>query len=289
MERVTDLGFWMDPYLKSNLSTLLHNIKNDWDFMLLVSGDGMVRVGKSELAQQIGYYCAYHLKTPFSVDNVCFSGEELRTQAHQLPKHSVLIYDEARGEMDNKKLMEKITKGLLDFFAECGMYNHIIILVMPDYFEFPKSIAVNRSDALINVFRTRKDAKNEFGENVVEYERGHFQFFDRKHKKKLYTLGKKNYDDYDIVEPNFYGTFRQFDVIDKEAYHKKKVLYVQRDRKVADKDNQRFIACLHLLSNTYSQREIAKNLEVYGVKLTQARINQLLNHNREEIPREITL
>lgn len=286
MQRVTILQYWMDPYLIANLETLLHNIKNDWDFMLLITGDGMVRVGKSEIAQQIGYYVAWRLGTPFSVDNICFSGEELRAQAHKLPKNSVLIYDEARGELDNKKLMEKITRNLLDFFAECGMYNHLIIIVLPDYFELPKGIAINRSDALINVVRSRKEKQLENGITVMEYQRGHFQFFDRKAKKKLYIEGKKQYDNYDAAQPNFWGEFRAATVIDKEAYLRKKLSFLQRSRTGQTDTESRFAAVLRALCTQVSQREASRLLEEQGVKLSQGRINQLIRANREQSPRE---
>lgn len=288
MERVTDKEYWMDTYLKNNLDTLLYNIRDDWDFMLLISGDGMVRVGKSELGQQIAYYVAYSLGTPFTVDNICFSGDELREQAHKLPKNSVLVYDEARGELDSKKLMEKITKGLLDFFAECGMYNHLLILIMPDYFEFPKSIAINRSDVLINVFRKKKEKSLSDGRIINEYIRGGFQFFDRKSKKKLYIEGKRRFDDYDAATPNFFGEFRKFDVIDRDAYLAKKLAFLRRDRGKA-KDDERFAAALVLLAETYTQRELSSKLRDVGLDLTQPRINQLITGYKKRNAKESDL
>ena len=75
MERVTDKEFWMDGYLKSNLNTLCYNLPNDWDSVILISGSGMVRMGKNVLAQQVGYYVSWKMGTPFSLENVCFSGD----------------------------------------------------------------------------------------------------------------------------------------------------------------------------------------------------------------------
>lgn len=274
----------MDPYLIANLETLLYNIKDDWDFVLIITGDGMVRVGKSELAQQLGYYVAWRLKTPFSVDNVCFTGEELKEKAHKFPMNSVLIYDEARGELDNKKLLQKITKNLLDFFAECGLYNHLILIVLPDYFELPKGIAINRSDALINVVRTRKEKQLTNGKTVVEYTRGTFQFFDRRRKKKLYIDGKKNYDNYDAVKPAFFGEFRKFCPIDQDAYKAKKRSYVKRTPDSKPEDNK-FAVALTALCSVVTQREAAKVLTEKGLHISQGRINQIINKYRREKPR----
>ena len=49
-------GFSMHPILKAQLDILLKNIKNDWDFTIIITGGGEVRVGKSVLAMQIGAY-----------------------------------------------------------------------------------------------------------------------------------------------------------------------------------------------------------------------------------------
>lgn len=236
MQRVTDAGYWLDPYLISNLDSVIHNLNNDFDFVWLVSGDGMVRVGKSVIAQQIGYYVAYHMKTDFTLNNLVFSGDELIKRGHELPKNSVIIYDEARGDLDSKKTMQELTQKILDFFAECGMYNHFFILVMPDFFEYPKSIAVKRSEVLINVLRGSKVVKSKSGGEVVEFTRGYFEFYNRKEKKKLYILGKKNYDSYDVGKRNFYGSFTNQWVLPFEEYTRLKLNYIRRarDKKARD-------------------------------------------------------
>jgi len=279
MERVTDKKYWMDGYLKSNLNTAVYNMDFDWDFVFIISGDGMVRVGKSVLAQQIGYYIAYKKGTPFSMENICFTGEQLINTAHHLPKNSVLIYDEAREGLDAKKTMESMTKSLLDFFAECGMYNDFIIVILPDFFELNKNIAISRSDALINVFRTSKDRQLSNGDNILEYERGHFEFYNRKEKRELYIKGKKLFCSYDIGKRNFYGEFKNYWVVNKEEYLKKKIAHIQRVR--AKKDDK-FLIVLKALCKDNSQRKVAEILSEQGLPISQTRINQLLNQIREK-------
>lgn len=269
----------MDGYLKSNLNTAVYNMDFDWDFVFIISGDGMVRVGKSVLAQQIGYYIAYKKGTPFSMENICFTGEQLINTAHHLPKNSVLIYDEAREGLDAKKTMESMTKSLLDFFAECGMYNDFIIVILPDFFELNKNIAISRSDALINVFRTSKDRQLSNGDNILEYERGHFEFYNRKEKRELYIKGKKLFCSYDIGKRNFYGEFKNYWVVNKEEYLKKKIAHIQRVR--AKKDDK-FLIVLKALCKDNSQRKVAEILSEQGLPISQTRINQLLNQIREK-------
>ena len=281
MERVTDLNYWIDGLLKSNLNSIIYNMRKDYDSVILVSGSGMVRVGKSVIAQQIGYFIASRLNTPFIKDNeipnIVFSGKELISSAKKLPKNSVIIYDEARGELDNKKIMENITKSLLDFFAECGMYNHCLIMVLPDYFELPKSIAINRSECLINVLRIPEDAIDEEGNEVVSFERGVFEFYNRHGKKMLYILGKKNYDDYSIGKKyrSFFGDFPNFFIVNRENYEEKKLEHIQRDRG-KNKEEYRFAISLKTLCNHVSQRNAQQELKEEGLSISQGRISQLI-------------
>ena len=121
MEKVTDLGYWMDGYLKAALDSLCYNILDDWDGVVLVSGDGLVRVGKSMLTDQMAYYCLWklhHEKTNWEeikqdyidCNTTLFSGAELIEKGKKYPKNSVFKYDEARGELDSKKVLQEIIK-----------------------------------------------------------------------------------------------------------------------------------------------------------------------------------
>lgn len=275
MERVTDKEYWMDGKLRLFLDTIVYNVGQDFDFLGLISGDGMVRVGKSMIGQQIGYYIAHHLNTPFSVENIVFNGEELREVAFKLPPNSVIIYDEARGELDNKKMMEKVTRRLLDFFAECGYLNHIIILILPDYFELPKGLAINRSEFLINCRRGSEEAKNKAGVRVNKYIRGLWEFYNRTGKKRLYIDGKKNYDDYRKGKPIAYGEFRKYWVIDEAEYRAKKTAHVKRQQQ-EDTAAQRLRLALASLCEHVTQREAADILTEKGWKVSHSMINQLI-------------
>jgi len=283
MIKVTDQEFWMDGYLKSNMDSIIHNLRGDWDFMLVISGSGMVRVGKSVLAQQIGYYAASKLGTPFSLSNIVFSGKQLMKVASELPRNSVILYDEARAELESKKAMQNVSKALLDFFAECGMYNHMLILVLPDFFELNKRLAVARSDALINVYRTTKPVTLKDGTEVVEFVRGHFNFYNQERKKYLYIAGKRAFDSYHVGKRNFYGEFRNHWVIDKEEYLQKKLEFLKRDRTEVLKGRaklwvtQRDVLLNYIVREQgIKQSELVKLLEDNGVKMTQQAISQAL-------------
>jgi hypothetical protein len=284
MIKVTDKEIWMDAYLKANLDSMILDAKNDFDFVIIITGDGKVRVGKSCLGQEIAYYIAWKLKRPFDIDNctnIIFSGDELiKTATYSKP--SVFVYDEARAELDAKKTLSKVSKVLQDFFAECGMLNHFLILILPDFFELNKRIAISRSECLINVF-LRKEEEEYEGNKILRRKRGRFFFYGEKKKKLLYILGKKNNDDYDIVKSDFWGSFENQWIINKEAYDAKKLTFLRRARneEARNKYKDQRDALIRILYKEYgcTQQKIANYLDLEGEKLGQRQISTLIMPN----------
>lgn len=297
MERVTDLGYWMDPYLKVALDSLCYNVQDDWDGVVIVSGDGMVRIGKSMHTDQMAYYCLWKLnhdkpnwlelrKEYIDCETTLFSGAELITKGKKHSKNGVFKYDEARGELDTKKVLQEITITLMDYFNECGKFNHIVFLVIPEFFDLPKGLATNRSEFLINVYRKKKPIKLGDGSQVVKLERGFFEFYSREAKKRLYIIGKKNFNDYRASKYDFFGEFRPFWIVDRDKYDTKKDIYLARDKSRAKttKDELRFPIALKALCNHVSTRKAAKELEELGLKLDFTSIIKYIH----QIPKEIS-
>lgn len=224
-----DDGFYMDDKLKNQLDILLKNLLHDWDFTILISGSGEVRVGKSVLAMQIAAYCAYEIVYTYNKNikwdldtNFCFDGLKLIKTGHFLGvnhPYSPLIFDEAGADIDSKKIMNRSTQQVLDYMRECGQYNLINILVIPDFFDFPKGIAITRSICLIDVIYYAD--KNDL------FKRGYFNFYSRRQKKKLYLLGKKMLD-YSVAKPNLKGTFINFYSVDETKYRQMKMDALKR-------------------------------------------------------------
>jgi len=282
MIKVTDKQIWIDPFLKSNIDSMIHDAENDFDFVIIITGDGKVRVGKSVLAQEVGYYIAWSLGRPFDTENcsnIVFSGEELIKSA-TTSKPSVFIYDEARAELDAKKTMSKVSKILQDFFAECGMLNHFLILVLPDFFELNKRIAISRSECLINVFLRKEEIKYK-GETILTRKRGRYFYYGEKKKKLLYILGKKNNDDYDAVKSDFWGSFENQWIVNKEKYDEKKLSFLKRarDDEVKNKYKEQRDALIRILYNKFNvtQQTISDYLGIEGQKLSQRQVSGLIN------------
>jgi len=217
-------GFYMDDLLKAQIDILLKNIKNDWDFTIIISGSGEVRVGKSVLAMQVAAYWAdqieklYGKKVIFDLEhNFVFEGDKLIEKGNFLGenyKYSPLIFDEAGADLESKKVLRKTTQQVLDYFRECGQYNLLNLLVIPEFFDLPRGIAITRSIFLLDVYYLADE------EGI--FRRGFFKFYSRRAKKRLYLLGKKDLD-YSVVPPDFSGArFTNFYPIDEQAYRKAK-------------------------------------------------------------------
>jgi len=212
------MEFSFHKALSQNMDKLVKHQKDDWDFKVAISGDGATRTGKSTLGAQT---CAYN--DPTFIDNwkerIIFDGQKLIETAYKVPKGSWLMYDEAKEGLDSKKQMEKYVQNLLEFFSQCGNLNLGIVIILPEFFELPKSVAINQTICLMNCY-----ARNGF-------QRGYFDFFSRNKKKYLYIKGQK-FLDYGIQTPSFRGTFVNWFPVDKEEYEdlKSKTLIKLRNK-----------------------------------------------------------
>jgi hypothetical protein len=272
-ETKNGLPFYMDGYLKSNLDLVPSIVKKDWDAVIIVSGTGLVRSGKSYFASQIAWYVAHILNeerkkkglvpqdnpVPFTLDNVFFSADELMDKAPKLPMNSVILFDEARAGLDSISSNSTINKSMQDFFSRCGFLNHIFILVLPDFFQLNQTTAVARSLFLVNVYVTK------------DLDRGYFTFFNKATKEKLYIYGKKKIGaeaKYFAVNSNFYGRFTDHFTLDEKEYKKKKLDSFEKSKQ--EKDNkfkgkwcQQRDACIWILKREVklTQQEISDKLK----------------------------
>ena len=289
-------GFFMEDNLKAQLDVLLKNNENDWDFTIIISAAGEVRVGKSVLAMQIGCYWTYSIwkkynrTLPFDCkSNFVFDGQVLIEKGNYLGKHfptAVLIFDEAGADLEGRKTMQTATQKVLDYFRECGQYNLLNILVIPEFFDLPKSIAMSRSIFLLDVYYN-SDAEGFF-------ERGYFKFYSRRNKKELYRKGRKELN-YSVAFPNFTGKFDNIYTIDKaeyklmkqEALKKRETKKVEIETKFAKKMKRCFMIAVYLLYlRGYTMREIAEKVsEIGGMTIHKERISEYIT----EISREVQL
>jgi len=267
-------GFPMNSLLKKQIEVLARNIIRDWDFTIIISGGGEVRVGKSILAMQIGAYWTYLMAKlhkrdlPFNCqENIVYDGEKLIKTGNDLGTrypNACLIYDEAGADLAGTKILRSRTQDVLDYLRECGQYNMLNILVIPEYFDLPKGIAVSRSIFLIDVdYNVDKEGY---------FQRGTLKFFSRRSKKNLYRLGKKELN-YQIVPPDFKGRFENFHTVDETEYRRlKKEALKKRESKSNIKFMRQRDYLFFMLNERFnmSHQEIADTL-VAGTKIALSR------------------
>jgi hypothetical protein len=271
-------GFYMEDNLAQQLKILAKNVVDDWDFTIIITGQGEVRVGKSLLGLQIGAYWTWLMKDmhgidiPFNVkDNICLQWEKLIAQGNNLGakhKYCVLDYDEAGETMEGSKSQTSELKAVRDYLRECGQYNFLNILILPEFFDLPKGIAITRSTFLIDVYYS----SDENG----KFTRGYFKFYSRRNKKKLYMYGKKELN-YNAHPYNFDGRFFKFYPVDEAEYRKAKQEALKH-RESGSKDRLTMLrnAAWYLLSKEFgvTHKEIKhKMYELTGIWLTRQAVS----------------
>lgn len=307
----------IDGYLKSNLDGIPGFLKKGYDCIGIISGMSKVRIGKSSMAiGTIGSYIAWLLaggkvdchqetknnkltwiidnvvlpnkKVRFNLkENVCFSAEDLKKTAHKLlkkyGKQQVIIYDEGRQGLDSARAMESINKGMEDFFQTCGFMEHVILIVLPNFFKLHEDYAVARSLFLINVFADK------------QYNRGYFSFFNEEQKEKLFYFGKKRLGvraKYSAASSNFWGKFSSWFPFDKDDYEKLKeeAMIKYGKKKTNQKYKKQRDACMYLLKKNaeMGSTSISKELSVItGTKISERMVRYAISSISKEKVEEI--
>lgn len=285
MIRVTDRQYWMHPTLKNSLDTLAYNTMDDYSFMIIISGDAKVRVGKSMLGQQIAYYLCHVLKRQFSFDNLVFTGKELIDRSRKM-KSMVYIMDESRADLGSAKTLYRNTQMLIDFFNETGKLNNIVILILPDFFDLTKSLAVGFSQCLINCFINKTQTTTFNKSTVQKFRRGYFSFYGESAKRILYDKGKKEYHNYGAVKWDYWGNFHKHWILDEEKYNKLKDQYIHRRRDMEAKGagiqemramEHRDALIVYMVKDlSYTQKQVHAVIEEYGGKCTSRMIGKAI-------------
>lgn len=286
----TRIGYYMDEYLAINLMGIPGYLERSYDVVGIFSGHGKVRVGKSTLAQQVGYFVAWLLagggmakeeatgkwfvsKKPnklvrFSLeDNIVFTPDDLQLKARELyakyGRNQVIVYDEGRAGLDSAAAMSVINKAMQDFFQECGQYGHVILIVLPNFFKLHEDYAISRSIFLVDVFTNKR------------MERGFFNFYNETQKEYLYLMGKKKtstVSKYSGAKPSFTGRFSVFLPINKQKYElaKREAIKLKEVKQIEKRwKRQRDAALLMLFSKfNLSPKEIADEIsKLSGMRL----------------------
>jgi hypothetical protein len=172
-------NFFLSNDILSHNSTIAQQVA--YFLAWLIAGGKMA---KNELTKKWYIKKQTEKEVHFNLEeNIVFSPEGLMKKASELyrkyGRNQVIIYDEGRAGLDSASAMQAINRAMQDFFQECGMYGHVIIIVLPNFFKLHEDYAVNRSLFLIDAFADR------------QLRRGFFNFYNETQKEWLYYMGKK--------------------------------------------------------------------------------------------------
>lgn len=224
----------IDRMLADILKSCVYNAQYDFDFVVVISGNRDVRVGKSVMAMQMAAYTAYCLeklglnKNAFNIENIFFDHRDMLKEAVTRPKYSVVLYDEAREGLASQKASTQFQQDLIQYFNECGQLRNFYFLCLPDFFDLREYMAVARAYCLVNVYMREELLETDLiglgKTNIIKMKRGFFQFYNKKAKNLMFdifrTTRKK---DYSFVKPSFpVGQFMNEYAVDEEQYRKMK-------------------------------------------------------------------
>jgi hypothetical protein len=211
-----------------------------------------------------------------------FDNKEMIDKVQTKPKYSINQYDEGREGLAANKAMQSFQQDLLDFFAECGQLNHIWVIVCPDFFELKETIAVARSEFLINVYRKEMNVMRDIYHDgnpvpIVKLVRGQFEFFNRRRKQVLYDIARsKHIKNYNLVKANYLGVFTNQYTVDKEAYLQKKkdslARFKKRHEEAKEDKQERWLEryAHYYRSKGFSNKDVVKQIEaIFGKVYTE--------------------
>ena len=162
---------------------------------LVVAITGYPGSGKSKLVGQIAAFC----DPTFNENRMYQSSQEfmegVRDETEVLKAH---VLDEAWEGLSSAQVRKEVGKLFMSLLNTIRQKRLFIFLVLPDFFDLSKNIAIFRTRWLIHCY-------SEYFGDV-----GRFVMFDRDTKKRLYIRGKQH-ENYNAVRADFRGVFTKAD------------------------------------------------------------------------------
>ncbi len=197
--------YYMDGGVKKNFDAIRKFVEKDWDMCWIYSGyEG---AGKSTMCFQHAKY----LDPNFTIDQVCFAPADFEkkiTTPGLLKRGSALVLDEGF-VLNSRASMTEVNRRFLSILAECRQKNLYLFIVVPNFFDLDKNIALWRSRGLFYIYH-------------AQMVRGYFRFFNYERKKHLYMSGRRFYN-YRKTSHNLIGRFTKYFPMDEEDYKVRKL------------------------------------------------------------------
>jgi hypothetical protein len=252
---------YLDGYLKNVLEDLQSYVDKDWDGIGIIFGDE--GDGKSSAAMM----WAYCLDSTLTLERIVFTPEQFEEAVDQSKPNQAIIWDEA-DEITAHWASTMITT-LKRRMKTMRDKNLKVFLVTPTIFDIKdKYFAIGRTRFAIHVY-------------AEGFERGYFRFFNKTRKKKLYLMGRKEWD-LRASKPNFIGRFTKIPSgfpIDYDEYKNKKQT-----------------STIKLLDKNVNRRDLRKTLrqgfvlgiytyvwEKFGYCMTQKELAKVIGCSQQQV------
>ncbi len=238
--------FYIPPEIKAMFEKSKIAVKKyDQDRVFIVTGaEGS---GKSLLAKQFGYI----LNKTITLDDVCFTYEELEKRIRQKERYGVVILDEGNRGLSSRSALSKQNKKLLSLIQEMRQLNLFFIICIPSVFLIEKYIVLHRATALFHTAIYRKD-----------FTKRYYKVYNRKNMKLLYLFGQK-YMSYS--KPKIYKKYRFYGkpipTIDEEEYKRKKLESFREEPKRVSEESNIMVQRNLLIAMAHKKWKI-KNIDI---------------------------
>lgn len=228
--------------IKNKLDFAKKQKEKNNDIVGIVCGDE--GSGKSSMAGNMMRYMCDDTFNP--IEDMIGSDEEDAYNKLQNVKHSGnLMFDEGNIFFLSTETMKRQHRDLHKIFSIFRQKNLFVLIVLPSFFRLGTYFALDRSKFLI---RTYLDNNGE---------RGCFAYYGNKVKNRLYRIGKKMHD-YQIIQPNFRGRFKQCLQLESEEYTKFKLETLKKSFSIA---NRKKVKTKYEIQNDYKKDLIRKNMD----------------------------
>jgi hypothetical protein len=162
--------------------------KRDVDLPIAVTG--YPGTGKSTLTTQLASLC----DPTFNEYRMAQSAEDFIKGIKEAEPGQAWALDESYADLNSAEIRRETGRALLNVLNIIRQKRLYIFILLPNYFDLAKNIALFRTRWLLHCYAEH------FGDV------GKVCAFDRNTKHQLYVKGKR-FEDYNCVKADFYGTF----------------------------------------------------------------------------------
>lgn len=247
--------------------------KKDLDLVTAVTG--YPGYGKSTFVIQEASICDHTFNHKRMYQNVEDFIEGVKNSKNYGEAHCL---DESYDGMNSGEIRREVGRALMNVMNIIRQKRLYIFIVLPNFFDLHKSIAIFRTRWLFHLYSP------EFGDI------GYFAAFGRSAKQRLYIKGKK-FEDYDCVPAEFIGKFTpeipsNFDwkAYEKIKEHNLKNVFIKshEDRSAVQQRNTLLHYLKTKLSHTSKKLSELTGLSERSVQDGIRKINKQNLHNEDE-------